>query len=249
MEKRSANTLKKNNSKWAIFSLINNTKLDNKQIMGWRIIAGKKVTAELFIRVIRKFRNEFVVRGMTEKQKNTLNNLVASSGVLNFYLAEDMVLFQSEVKHVDPNGDFVFSIPQMVAQIDRRKHMRLFLSNEVKANVVFFKENHGHKVMKQQFNKECFDLSAGGLSFFISRAESKFFELNDIIEKIEVHFENTMVRLKADVVNIFDVEPDERNQLHYRAKKVCLRYREADERSVKKINDFVFKYTDLDEAI
>lgn len=249
MKERAANTLKKNSSKWAIFSLINNTKLNNKQILGWRIIAGKKVTSELYIRVIRKFRNEFVVRGMTEKQKNTLNNFVASSGVLNFYLAEDMVLFQSEVKHIDPNGDFVFSIPQMIAQIDRRKHMRLFLSDEVRAKVVFFKENHGHRVMRQQFNKDCFDLSAGGLSFFISRAESKFFDLNDSVEDIELYFDNTSVKLKADIVNIFDVEPDERNQLHYKAKKVCLRYRELNERTYKKINDFVFKYSDLEEAI
>ena len=67
--------------------------------MGWRIVAGKKVTTSIFIRVIRKFRNEFVVRAVSDKEKNVLSNLLASSGTLNFYLVNDMVLFQSQVKH------------------------------------------------------------------------------------------------------------------------------------------------------
>jgi len=249
MEKRSANTLKKNDSKWAIFSLINNTKLSENQVLGWRIVAGKKVTSELYIRVIRKFRDEFVVRGKSEKESNTLNNLIASSGVLNFYLVDDMALFQSEVKHVDSNGDFVFSMPKMIAQIDRRKHMRVFMNSEVGAKIRFFKENEGHRVTKQQFEKSCFDLSAGGLSFFISRAESKFFNLEDEIEKIELSMNGAKVRLKATIVNVFDVEPDERNQLNYKAKKVCIRYKDTDPQVVKKINQFVFKHSDFDEAI
>lgn len=219
MNQRNANTLKKNKSKWAIFSLINNTKINESQIMGWRIVAGKKVTTSIFIRVIRKFRNEFVVRAVSDKEKNVLSNLLASSGTLNFYLVNDMVLFQSQVKHIDPNGDFVFNIPEMIAQIDRRKHMRLFLDESVKALSVFYKENHGHKVAKQQFQKECFDISAGGLSFFISRAESKFFEMGDRIDLIKIRLDNNWVNVKGDVVNVLDVEPDERNKLHYKAKK------------------------------
>ena len=145
MSKRNANTLKKNKSKWAIFSLVNNTKINESQIMGWRIVAGKKVTSEVFIRVIRKFRNEFVVRAVSESEKNNLNNLLASSETLNFYLVQDMVLFQTEVKHIDSNGDFVFKMPEMIAQIDlrtvqkreRRKHQFLHLLSLLKIILLY----------------------------------------------------------------------------------------------------------------
>lgn len=249
MSKRAANTLKKNKSKWAIFSLINNTKINKSQIMGWRIVAGKKVTSEIFIRVIRKFRNEFVVRAVSENEKNKLNNLLASSGTLNFYLVNDMVLFQSNVKHIDPNGDFVFSIPEMIAQIDRRKHMRLFLDKSVSATCVFQKENHGHRVAKQQFQKDCFDISAGGLSFFISRAEGKFFEVGDSIDHIRIKIDGRWVNVKGDVVNVLEVEPDERNQLHYKARKVCIKYFDTAEKARKSIDEFVFQHLDLEEAM
>lgn len=249
MSKRNANTLKKNKSKWAIFSLVNNTKINESQIMGWRIVAGKKVTSEVFIRVIRKFRNEFVVRAVSESEKNKLNNLLASSGNLNFYLVQDMVLFQTEVKHIDSNGDFVFKMPEMIAQIDRRKYMRIFLDNRVKALCTFYKKNHGHKIVNQQFQKECFDISAGGLSFFISKAESKFFEKGDLIEQIRIKIDENWVNVKGDVVNVIDVEPDERNNLHYKAIKVCVKYYDTADQARKTIDEFVFKHIDLEEAM
>ena len=49
-----SNKLKKNFNDWAICSLIENTKIEEKPIMGWKIIAGKKVTVEVVFHIIRK---------------------------------------------------------------------------------------------------------------------------------------------------------------------------------------------------
>jgi hypothetical protein len=249
MKQVASNNLKKNYSAWAIFSLINNTKLNDKPIVGWRIIGGKKVTVDLFIRVIRKFRNELVIRATHPDGRNTLANLIAGSDKLNLYLPEDLVLFQSEVKKSESSGDVVITIPEMIAQIDRRKHLRLFLDEEINVNVLFSKQNHGQRSSTQQFLKKCFDISAGGLSFIISRIEGKFFEVGDIIYGLELILDKRKTTLNAEIVNLFDIEPDEQNGLHYKGQKICVRYVAPTPNQQKVINDFVFKYVQIDEAI
>lgn len=243
------NNLKKNFSSWAIFSIINNTKLSDKPIIGWRMISGKKVTVELYVRVIRKFRNELIIRATRPEGKNILMNLAAGSDKLNLYLPDDLVLFQSNIKACDENGDIVIGFPDMIAQIDRRKHLRLLVENDIISNVSFNKESHGHKQVQQQFVKKCFDISAGGLSFIVSKTESKFFELGDLVCEFELNIGERKTRLNGHIVNILDIEPDESNGFHYKVKKVCIRYIEPTANQQKVINDFVFKYVSIDEAI
>jgi len=249
MNKVGSNSLKKNYSAWDIFSLINNTKLNDRPIMGWRVVGGKKVTVDMFIRVIRKFRNELVVRATSPEGRDKLANLVAGSDKLNLYLPEDLVLFQSRIKKHESTGDVVISIPEMIAQIDRRKHLRLFVENEINVQVGFQKENHGQRVSTQQFDKKCFDVSAGGLSFIISKIEGKFFEVGDHVYNAYLILDRRKTLINAEVVNILDIEPDERNGLHYKGQKVCLRLLNPTENQQKVINDFVFKYVQIDEAI
>jgi hypothetical protein len=249
MNQGGSNNLKKNYSTWAIFSIINNTKLDDKPIVGWRIISGKKVTVELFIRVIRKFRNEVVIRATRPDGRKTLSNLVAGSDKLNLYLPDDLVLFQSNIKSCDENGDITISVPEMIAQIDRRKHLRLFVENDIDVKVNFNKEIQGQRILNQNFNKKCFDVSAGGLSFLISKIESKFFENGDKVSGITLNVGERKTKISGNVVNILDIEPDEQNGLHYKCKKICIRYENVTLQQKKVINDYVFKYIDISEAI
>lgn len=249
MKQVGSNNLKKNYSAWAIFSLINNSKLNDRSIVGWRMIGGKKVTVDLFIRVIRKFRNELVVRATHPEGRNTIANLIAGSDKLNLYLPEDLVLFQSTVKKSDSNGDIVITVPEMIAQIDRRKHLRLFCEEEMDVTIGFSKQNHGQRISTQLFDKKCFDVSAGGLSFIISKIESKFFETGDYLQGINLLLGPRNTVINAEIVNILDIEPDERNGLHYKGKKVCVSYVDPTVNQQKVINDFVFKYVQIDEAI
>lgn len=243
------NTLKKNFSSWAIFSIINNTKLNEKPVIGWRLISGKKVTVEIFIRVIRKFRNEFIIRAISPEGRKTLSGLVAGADKLNLYLPDDLVLFQSSIKAIDENGDIVVSMPEMIAQIDRRKHLRLLVENDIKSSISFDKKSHGQRENVQKFSKKCFDISAGGLSFIISKSEAKYFEIGDKVDNIELSIGERTTRIKGKIVNILEIEPDEYNNLHYKAQKVCIRYHEPTQIQQKVINEYVFKYVNLDDAI
>lgn len=249
MNKAGNNSLKKNYSAWAIFSIVNNTKIDARPVLAWRIVNGKKLTVEVFFRVIRKFRDEVVVRATRPEGQKILGNLVAGSDKLNFFLPEDMVLFQTDVKSVDASGELVIKLPEMIAQIDRRKHMRLSLSDDVGAVVKFFKENTGQVKRTQLFDKACFDVSAGGLSLVVSKTEAKFFSIGDVVNRIRLEVENKEIPLSAEVVNILDIEPDGNNKLHYSGKKICLRYSKIGPKAQKFLNEFVFRHVDLNEAV
>ncbi len=249
MNQVSKNLLKKNYNDWAIFSIINNAKLKEKTVYGWKIIVGKKVTVEVVFHIIRKFRNEIVIKAVGPQGRQNLGNLAAGAQNLNFYLPDDLVLFQSEVKQIEANGNIRVTFPKMIAQVDRRKHLRLFVENGIKVNVGFTKENHGAKKVKQQFKKPCFDISGGGLSFIVSRTEKAFFKEGDLIEKLKVELDNEQIMCHAKIINIFEVQPDQRNGLIYKGFKICLKLLDMPAESKKKLEEFVFRYVDLDEAI
>ena len=220
------NKLKKNFNDWSIFSLINNTKINEKPIIAWKIVAGKKITVDVVFHIIRKFRNEIVVRSMSSQTKNVLGDLSVGAQKLNFYLPEDLVLFQSEVKQILPTGDITIKLPEMIAQIDRRENMRLFIENGMKSNVTFVKEANTHRVIKQKFIKECFDVSAGGFSFISSKSESKFFNIGDLVNDIQMNLDGQSFKVSGRVINIFEIEPNKQNNLHYKGWKICFRFKE-----------------------
>lgn len=249
MEQVGKNKLKKNNSAWAIFSIINNTKISEKPIVGWRMVAGKKVTVDLYIRVIRKFRNEFVIRPVKESGQKTLADLIAGSENLNLFFPEDLVLCQSNVKKIDSNGDITITMPEMIAQIDRRKYLRLFRESGVNIGIEFKKELGTHTERVQFFTKDCFDISAGGLSFIISRTESKYFHKDNNINSMILNLDGKKTKISGRVVNIFDIEPDDQNGLIYKSKKVCIQFMEPTVKQQKVINDYVFQYLDIEDAI
>ena len=248
MKQVSGNSLKKNTNTWAIFSIINNAKLNNKPIMAWKIIGGKKITVPVYFHIIRKFRNEIVIRAI-KKSENTKLAELTTQGSLNLYLPDDMVLFQSYVKEIEVSGDIRIILPDMIAQVDRRKHLRLFLDENVTAQLNFFKESNGQRKITQKFSKSCFDISAGGLSFVVSKTELAFFKRGDQIHDLELYIDNECLQVSAEVTNLFEVEPNETNNLIYKGWKISLKYNELESEKVESINNFVFRHVDLEEAI
>lgn len=249
MKTAGSNNLKKNRNAWAIFSILNNAKVQARPAIAWRMSAGKKVTADVFIRVIRKSRNEILFRGVDPANHKLFSSLVSGRDKINFFLPEEMVLFQTEVKSFDSSGDATVHIPEMIAQIDRRKHMRLYTGDMTLARAKFQKQTHMQRGNIQLFDKTCFDISAGGFSFIASKLESKFFMKDDKIETVKILAEDTEITVSGKIVNILDVEPDGRNNLHYKARKICVRYDRIEPKDRQFLNDFVFRHADLTEAV
>lgn len=249
MENSNQNLLEKNYDEYAIDSIINNTKNDEKTVLAWKFISGKKVTVEVSFYIIRKARKEIVVRAASRQGIKQLGELAASANNLNFYLPQDLVLFQSEVKQIEANGDLRVTIPSMIAQVDRRKKFRLFVENGINVGLKFKKQGHGQRQVEQLFSKECFDISANGLSFIVSKPERKFFEMADKVHNIELNIDGSSMTIDAEVVSLQEIQPAANNNLHYKGWKIALRYTQITDEDVKTIDDFVFRYLDFDKAI
>jgi c-di-GMP-binding flagellar brake protein YcgR len=249
MFQNSNNLLKKNYKDWAIFSIINNAKLNKKTVVGWKMIAGQKVRVEVIFHIIRKFRNEIVVNAFYPKNKLELKKLASGSEKLNFYLPDEMVLFQTEVKQIKESGDIIIGFPTMIAQVERRKDFRLFLENNLNIEVSFTKNNHGQKVATQPFKKNCFDISSGGLTFIVSKTEKTFFRLGDEIENVTILIEERLIEVKAEILKIDKIEPNERNTLIYGGWLVGAKLSKISKADKEYIDDYVFKYTEFEEVI
>lgn len=244
MNQLGSNRLKKNTKDWAIFSIINNTKIENKTVIGWKFIGDKKVTIELRIHILRKFRNELVFR-VADGYEKELMRLTSGSETLNFYLPVDMVLFQGRIIRNEP-GKVTIHMPNMVAQVDRRSHLRLFVGEGLNCKVSFYMRRNGLSERVQAFKKSCFDISAGGLSFIASKSESRYFEEGDEIAGIELYCAGKTMILKGIIVNIMEMDPSDFNQLNYKGWKICVKYTEISEEDQKKIDKFVFQHSNFD---
>lgn len=249
MNQYNKNVLKKNFQDWAIFSIVNNTKLNDKPIIGWKIIAGKKVTAEVVFHTLRKFRDEIVIRAVGHKSKITLTNLTVGSNKLNFYLPDDLVLFQTEVKHIERNGDIRVKMPKMIAQVDRRKHLRLVADEKMTISLSFNKESQALNKGPQKFEKKCFDISAGGCSFIISKIEKTYFTVGEKIADVRLVLGGDVVSVNAKIVNILEEKPNSRNGLLYQGWKICTKNTFLHSQDKRIVDDFVFKYVDFGDVI
>ncbi len=249
MNDTNGNSLKKNLDDWAIFSIINNTKVNQHKVIGWKIVAGKKVTAEALIYIIRKFKGEIVIRAKSEKDKLELGNLATGADKINFYLPNDTVLFQTEIKQLETNGDLRVKIPKMIAQVERRKYMRLLVDERSDVQVTFLKDSSDGRNLSHNFSKNCFDISAGGISFYVSRSELKYFKLGDDVPNIELTFGSNSLSVSGKVVNIMEVEPNSRNDLHYKVWKICLKLTNISSQDREEIDQFVFNNLPMDNVI
>lgn len=243
-----SNKLKKNYNAWAIFSIINNVKIKEKTIVGWKIVAGKKITTDLTIKIIKKFNGEILLSPVSSYSRKVLEQIVTSTNKLNIFFPEDMVLFQSDVKDFNERGITIL-IPDMIAQLDRRQYLRYQVDEKISVDATFIKNRPGMSNKVQKFKKNCFDISAGGISFYVSKTEYAFFRNGDVIEKIVIMIEKNQIVTSASVVNIFQIDPNDRNGLYYKSWKVCLKFDKIHENSIRKINEFVFQHVDFVEDV
>ena len=243
------NKLNKNFNSWAIFGLINNSQEHDLPVIAWKIVTGEKITAEVNFHIVRKTKSEIVIRGKNPHAKKTLGDLSVGAHNLNFYLPKDSALFQSEVKQILSNGDVLVRIPKMIAQVERRKHMRLFLEQGLELELAFSKENHGQRKIQQKFSKSCFDISAGGLSFILTRSETSFFKKNDLITPLEIHLPNKTIKVVAKVSDVLEIIPNEQNRLNYKGYKICIQFEKIRKDDLALIESYVFDHLELEEVI
>lgn len=244
------NKLSKIQSKDSIASIISSTKSEQKKVMGWRIIDGKKQTVELYIRVIRSFRNEFILRVKSKEDETMFKQLHISLESFNIFFPKDLVLFQSKIKSRDlETGDLILEFPSMIAQVDRRKSMRYEYSDGERSEIKLLKKFNLLNQKQQFFKKQLIDLSGGGLSFYISKADKKFFKEADKFDNVQIKVADEEIDVNLIVLSCLEVKPTATNGLSYPVHKISAKFNKLSKEKIEFIEEYVFQKIDFNKAV
>lgn len=234
------NSLKKVKDQQTILSLLSGAKEHNAEVYIWKLIGNAKHLGQVRIEAIRKTRKDFCITP-SEGQDRIVQDLMGSDTFVDVYIPESALLLRCSIKSTDAPFRYYLQIPEFVAQVERRKQFRLNTHDSGEVKVSFGKSVSVPRQMTQHFIKDCFDVSTGGFSFFVSRMESKFFELNDPIPLIDIKAGSWSTKVAAEIATIREVEPDEFNGFSYKVWRISCRFTKIDQISRKYLEKFIFE--------
>ncbi len=242
------NKLRQNSSTKDIYAYLNNARVQRDVVIAWLLVGDIKITAEVLILGLKRFRDE-IQFGALPHMKDQLEKIISNSEKINFFIQDSSVLFQGKIREFSPERGLCIHFPNMIAQLERRKHFRLLLGESLKANALFAKNSDTSFDQASFFEKKLHDISSGGMSFIISRMEEKFFKKGDVLRDIELLLEEESFFVDSEIVACVPVEPNEHNRLAYRGIKICTQYTSVTQETQKSIEQFVFQYLHFPDAI
>ena len=235
------NQLKKISEESIILSLLFGTKEANEEVYVWRFVGNEKHLGQARIESIRKMRNDFCVVP-AEGQEELIQSLIGGQIHVDLYLPASAILLRCKIKKTDAPIRYYLQLPDFVAQVDRRKNLRLVLDDGCsKVKISFDKTVVLPRQISQHFIKDCYDIGPGGFSFYISKMELKLFQRNDPISHVNIKTGNWSGKVGAKVIHIKEITPDEHNGLNYKVWRVSCEYTQIDQISRKYLEKFVFE--------
>ncbi|HXH73976.1 MAG TPA: hypothetical protein VNJ08_03375 [Bacteriovoracaceae bacterium] len=234
------NKLNKVKDEATILNLITGAKEGSFEIFIWKLIGGAKHLGQVRIESVRKLRKDFCIIPI-EGQDRQVQDLMSSQGYIDLYIPESALLLRCQIKQTEAPVRYYLNLPQFVAQVERRKSIRLDVYENSEVKVCFSKSVQAPRTMTQYFMKSCVDVSSGGFSFFVSKMESKFFQPGDPIHDVDVKAGPWSAKLDSEITEIRDVEPDEFNGLTYKVWRVSCKFSQIDQISKKYIDKFILE--------
>lgn len=246
MEKNTNKLIQKNNPK-VIFDFLKNIKINDERLLVWKMSGGSKLTVKVSLKIIKKFNNQLVLE-VDSSLFEKLNVISSGSEFINFFVMNKGLLFRCRFVSLNRSeSQLIVKFPEMVAQAERRKSLRHVLPDTSDAcRVGFYKRTV--EGQNQMFKKSCYDISSGGFSFLITKAESKFFAINDDLLQINLEVEDMNFSVDGRIVNFIPVEPGPENSIIYAGFRVCVQFTELDPVTRDLIEIYVFKHIDFEQA-
>lgn len=236
----SDNNLKKIKDEATIMSLISGAKESSLEIYIWKIIGNTKYLGQVKIESLRKSRKDFCIIPFSG-QERAVQELMSGQSQIDIYVPDAALFLRCQIKQTDAPIRYYLHLPSFVAQSERRKSIRMNVYQDSDVNISFAKTVLMQRPMTQTFLKSCFDIGPGGMSFFVSKMEAKFFQEGDQVQNIEIKTSNWSSKVSAEITMIREVEPDEYNGLSYKVWKVCCRFTQIDQVSKKYLDKFVLE--------
>ncbi len=235
-----------------IDNFITKAKEQKNPLILWKDIGDQRFTTKALVKITRINKKEFVIVPFDHNKQDDFFNLIGDSIELNFYLPAENIFFKSDIK-IYRDDRIIIHIPEYVAMVDKRKHLRLFMNDDVYAKIGFSKKPK-HKTLKdvgrQTFTKECLDLSEGGLSFIISKTEIKYFSIGDNMKNIDIYLNHKhKITLSGVIRHIVYIGPNKTNQLNYGGHKVSLQFKDVKDEITDTLRIFIFGHKHLNKNV
>lgn len=234
------NKLIKVKDEGTILSLLSNTKESNSEVYVWKLIGNTKHLGQVRIESIRKSRGDICIIP-SDGQGRVVEELLSNQSYIDLFIPGSAMLLRCNIKSTDAPVRYYLEIPTFIAQVERRQSFRLYTYASSEVKVSFSKTAEIPKTMTQHFLKDCFDVSSGGFSFFVSKMETKFFNANDLISSLEIKAGDWATIASAQIAIVREIEPDEFNGFSYKVWRVCCRFTKLDQISRKYLEKYIFE--------
>ncbi len=236
----SGNKLNKVHDNVQIISGLNSAKEDSSEIYLWRFVGSSKHIGLSRIEVVRKQRGDFCVVP-SEGQDRIVQELLSSQTHIDLYIPSKSTLMRCRIKQTDAPFRYYLEIPEFIAQVERRKELRLNVYEQQEIKVSFGKTALLPREISQFFLKSCFDVSTGGISFLVSKIEAKLFNESDLIPNMDIKTKSWSAKISTQVLSIRETEPDESNGFPYKVWRVSCKITQIDLATRKQLEKFIFE--------
>ncbi len=206
---------------------LNSAKDDSSEIYLWRFVGASKHLGLTRIEAVRKQRSDFCIVP-TEGQDRVVQELLSGQTHIDIYIPEKSILMRCRIKQTDAPFRYYLELPEFMAQVERRKELRLNVYDDQEMKVSFGKTITLPRPMSQFFLKSCFDVSTGGISFLVSKTESKLFQEMDLIPTMEIKADKFAAKIASQVLSIRETDPDEANGFPYKVWRVSCKITQID---------------------
>lgn len=221
-----------------IYDLLMGSKDNKSDVFIWRLIGGEEHLGQVKIESVSKARRDFSIMPCDDHDEE-VQNLLLNQSYIDFYIPNYSLLFRC---HLKTNGGpirYSLHLPLEVAQVDRRANQRITTFKDDQLEISF--QSQSERGLNQQFSKVCFDLSGGGLSFYVSKMEKKFFREGEVIKELSIKTPQWKSQVKAEMILVKELEPNEFNDLPYKVWRVCCRFKELDQESKRLLDKYIFE--------
>lgn len=235
------NKLKKIYEEKLIYSLLLASKEKLEQILVWKFVGNKKITARVKLSIINKTTKTISINSH-EDDIDILSQILSSSECLNFYIPNGSSLFQTSIKNIESAQRVVLRFPQFVAQLERRKWIRLNAEDFPNIRIQFTKKNDPLKSTQQFYRKNLHDLGVGGMAIMMSKSEAKFFLKGEKIKAVELLIDDSKIVVDLEVVNQIELNPSTQSNHYYKVWKIGFRFAGMQKKDQELISGFIFRH-------
>lgn len=244
--KKKSKILAQNFQVKAIVRTLKEIQESRKLILAWKIFGDIKITVPVKLKIVRSHRNELLFE-VTNENFSELTRITTGYEKVNFYIPDGNILFQCRTKDLNNDGGFTVLLPDRIVRQERRKALRCRVDDK-DVQVAFQKEISSSQRFNQYFEKNCYDVSVGGLSFIMTQTESKMFKINDKIYFADILMGGKRIDVDLELVNLIPVDPDNHNKLAYRGFKACFQFIRLTKENRNIIDIYVMSNIKFDET-